>query len=194
MALKTVNIESLRDGRTVYFRGQRVADVTTHPVISVAVNHAAIDYRLAEEPRHRALSVVNDGDGDYSRYYQIPRAPEDLLQRSALIERATAEGGTLVVLIKEIGSDALCGLLRVCSSVDEKHGTAYGRRVGAFREHCRTNDLAVAVAQTDVKGDRTLAVGAGRSDLHVHIAERRATASSSAARRRTPRSAPTQTS
>ena len=112
MALRTAQqyIESLRDRRTVYFRGQRVADVTTHPVISVAVNHAAIDYRLAEEPRHRSLCVVNDGGGDYSRYYQIPRTPEDLLQRSALIELATAEGGTLVVLIKEIGSDALCGL------------------------------------------------------------------------------------
>jgi len=67
MALRTAEqyIESLRDGRTVYFRGQRVADVTTHPVISVAVNHAAIDYRLAEEPSHRSLCVVNDGDGDY---------------------------------------------------------------------------------------------------------------------------------
>ena len=85
MALRTAEqyIESLRDGRAVYFRGQRVADVTTHPVISVAVNHAAIDYRLAEEPSHRTLCVVNDGDGDYSRYYQIPRTPEDLLQRSA---------------------------------------------------------------------------------------------------------------
>src|SRR3989441_7778534 len=176
MALRTAQqyIESLRDRRTVYFRGQRVADVTTHPVISVAVNHAAIDYRLAEEPRHRSLCVVNDGGGDYSRYYQIPRTPEDLLQRSALIELATAEGGTLVVLIKEIGSDALCGLLRVTASVDEKHGTEYGRRVRAFREHCCANDLAVAVAQTDVKGDRLLAPSAQADpDLYVHVAERR---------------------
>src|SRR2546425_5190913 len=153
MALRTAQqyIESLRDRRTVYFRGQRVADVTTHPVISVAVNHAAIDYRLAEEPRHRSLCVVNDGGGDYSRYYQIPRTPEDLLQRSALIELATAEGGTLVVLIKEIGTDALSGLARVASVCDQKRGTEYGKRVAAFHQHCRDNDLAVAVAQTDVK-------------------------------------------
>ena len=80
----------------------------------------------------------------------------------------------MVVLIKEIGSDALCGLLRVAASVDEKHRTEYGRRVGAFREHCRTNDLAVAVAQTDVKGDRSLAPSAQADpDLHVHVVERR---------------------
>ena len=40
---------SLRDGRTVY-GGEKVADVTTHPVIGIAVGHAAIDYRWAHDP------------------------------------------------------------------------------------------------------------------------------------------------
>jgi aromatic ring hydroxylase len=176
MPLRTVDayVNSLRDGRTVFFRGQRVADVTAHPVISVAVQHAAIDYRLAEDPRHHALCVIGEGANEYSRYYQVPRSSEDLLKRSELIELATAEGGTLVVLIKEIGTDALCGLLRVSSAVDAKHGTTYNQRVAAFYDHCRTNDLAVAVAQTDVKGDRSLAPSAQADpDLYVHIVERR---------------------
>src|SRR5262245_60960167 len=96
-------IQSLKDNRTVYFRGERVADVTEHPVISVAVNHAAIDYRLADDPAHSDLAVITDDEGgSYSRYYQVPRSPDDLLKRSALIELATAKGATLVVLIKEI--------------------------------------------------------------------------------------------
>src|SRR5467141_2800318 len=100
MALRTAQqyIESLRDGRTVYFRGERVADVTTHPVIGVAVDHASIDYRLAEDPAYRDLAVTVDPDGsEHSRYYELPRTSEDLLKRSELIERATAAGGTLVV-------------------------------------------------------------------------------------------------
>jgi 4-hydroxybutyryl-CoA dehydratase/vinylacetyl-CoA-Delta-isomerase len=176
MPLRTADdyIKSLRDGRTVYFRGQRVDDVTTHPVIAVAVRHAAIDYRLAEEAQHRGLCVVEDDGAEYSRYYQLPRSADDLLKRSALIELATAEGGTLVVLIKEIGSDALCGLLRVSSAIDAAEGTSYVARVAAFYEHCRSNDLAVAVAQTDVKGDRSLAPSAQADpDLYVHIVERR---------------------
>ena len=32
--------ESLKDGREVYYRGERVEDVTTHPVIGKAVTHA----------------------------------------------------------------------------------------------------------------------------------------------------------
>ena len=176
MPLRTADeyLESLRDGRTVYFRGERVPDVTTHPVISVAARHAAIDYQLAHDPAHRDLCVVNDDAGEYSRYYQIPRTPDDLLKRSELIELATTEGATLVVLIKEIGTDALCGLLRVSSAVDKQHGTEYASRVRAFYEHCRDNDLAVAVAQTDVKGDRGLKPSAQTDpDVYVRIVERR---------------------
>ena len=176
MALRTADeyLESLRDGRTVYFRGQLVNDVTRHPVIGVAAEHAAIDYRLAHDPAHRDLCVVADEAGEYSRYYQIPRTPDDLLQRSRLIEVATTEGATLVVLIKEIGTDALCGLLRVSSAVDAEHGTEYGSRVQAYYEHCRDNDLAVAVAQTDVKGDRALKPSAQMDpDMYVRIVDRK---------------------
>jgi aromatic ring hydroxylase len=176
MPLRTAEqyVDSLRDGRAVFFRGQRVPDVTKHPVISVAVQHAAIDYRLADDPRHKALCVVEEGGREYSRYYQIPRTPDDLLKRSALIELATAVGDTLVVLIKEIGTDALCGLLRVSTAVDAKYGTGYAPRVRAFYEHCRDNDLAVAVAQTDVKGDRALGPSKQQDpDLYVRIVERR---------------------
>ena len=128
-------VESLRDDRTVYFRGEKVADVTRHPVIGVAVEHASIDYRLAEAPECRDLAVVSGEEGEYSRYYQIPRSSDDLLKRGALIERTTAAGGTLVVLIKEIGTDALFALMRVGSAIDAKHGGVYQRRAEAFYRH-----------------------------------------------------------
>src|SRR5215471_7525872 len=169
-------IASLRDGRTVYFRGARVPDVTTHPVIGVAVRHATIDYRRADDPAHRDLAVVQGPDGDvHSRYYALPRSPDDQRQRSALVERATTIGGTLVVLIKEIGSDALFALLRVASVLDAQRGTTYLPRVEAFYRHCRDHDLAVAVAQTDVKGDRSRGPAAQADpDLYLHIVDRRA--------------------
>ena len=42
--------ESLRDGRRVYYRGEAVADVTTHPVLRHGVDHAALDFDLAHSP------------------------------------------------------------------------------------------------------------------------------------------------
>lgn len=167
-------IESLRDGRRVFFRGEQVADVTTHPEMSKAVAHTAIDYRMAEDPRWRHLMVVGDKANAYSRYYHLPQSGDDLLARSHMIEAETAEGGTVVVLIKEIGSDALFALHRVASALDKEKGTEYLPRVETFYRYCRDNDLAVAVAQTDAKGDRRN--GPSRQshpDYYVRVVERR---------------------
>jgi len=86
-------------------------------------------------------------------------------------------GGTLVVLIKEIGTDALFGLSIVSEQMDKKLGTGYAGRVRDFHRHCADNDLALAVAQTDVKGDRALGpaeqAAKGNPDAYLHIVERR---------------------
>ena len=133
MALRTVEQykTSLRDGRVVYFRGKRVEDVTTHPVIGVAVNHAAIDYEIAHQPEYRDLAVyVDRATGEeYSRYFNIPANVEDLLKRSELIETSTRLGRTLVVLIKEIGTDCLFALHLIAKHMDEKLRTRYLQRV-----------------------------------------------------------------
>ena len=137
MGLRTPQqyFDSLKDGRAVWYRGEKVADVTTHPTIKKAVHHAALDYEMAEDPATRELSVVDEGGELYSRYYKIPTSTEDLLKRSQLIEAATAAGKTLVVLVKEIGTDALFALHRISRQVDQKYETEYFKRVQAFYKH-----------------------------------------------------------
>ena len=159
--------ESLRDGRRVYYRGQRVDDVTTHPVMRYAVEHAALDYRMAEAGEQRELAVA---PGGYSRYFHVPRSAEDLLARSALIEAATRAGKTLVVLIKEIGTDALFSLLAMRGRL----GEPYASRIEAFYERVRDEDLALCVGQTDFKGDRSAGPSQqANPDAYLRIVERR---------------------
>jgi 4-hydroxybutyryl-CoA dehydratase / vinylacetyl-CoA-Delta-isomerase len=146
-------LEGLRDGREVYYRGEKVEDVVAHPELGLAARHGTLDFHgPSPEP---------------SPYYTIPRSTADLLARSALVEESTRRGRTLVVLIKEIGTDALFALHRVT------HGTDAYARVESYFEHCRDRDLALAVAQTDVKGDRgKLPSAQDDPDLYVRIVER----------------------
>jgi 4-hydroxybutyryl-CoA dehydratase/vinylacetyl-CoA-Delta-isomerase len=158
--------ESLRDGRRVFYRGEQVDDVTTHEVFRHAVEHASLDYKMAHDPGYRDLAVV---DG-YSRYFQVPRSSEDLLARSTLIEAATRAGKTLVVLIKEIGTDALFSLL----AMRDQLGEPYSGRIEAFYERVRNEDLALCVAQTDFKGDRALGPSKQPNpDAYLRIVEER---------------------
>ena len=159
MALRTPQeyIASLQDGRVVYYKGERVKDVTSHPTLSVAVKHACIDYEMAEDPTHRDLAVIDDAPRrrNHQPATTIYPATATICSSAAkLIETATALGRTLVVLIKEIGTDALFALHMVARHMDDSLKTDYLPRVQAFYRHCATQDLAIAVAQTDVKGDR----------------------------------------
>lgn len=163
-------VRSLRDGRDVWFRGCRVADVTTHPILAKAVRHAATDFAMAEDPKYRSLAVVSEGGREFSRYYKIPTSAGDLFARSRLIEASTTVGKTLVVLIKEIGTDALFALLAVTASLTGP----YHERVRRYYEHCRDDDLALAVAQTDAKGDRGKRPSQQEDpDLYLRVVERR---------------------
>ncbi|MBI3951120.1 MAG: gamma-aminobutyrate dehydratase [Acidobacteria bacterium] len=164
--------QSLRDGRTVYYKGQRVEDVTEHSELRLAVKHASIDYEMAESPEYRDLAVYQEDGESFSRYYKIPRSSDDLLLRSRLIETATALGGTLVVLIKEIGTDGLFALHLVAHEMDQRLGTQYLDRVQRFYHYARENDFGVSVAQTDVKGDRSLGPREQEHpDYYVHIVD-----------------------
>jgi 4-hydroxybutyryl-CoA dehydratase / vinylacetyl-CoA-Delta-isomerase len=173
MGLRTPEqfLEGLRDSREVYYRGQRVKDVVEHGELGVAARHAAIDFELAENPKWRELAVHREGGEEYSAYYRIPRDAKDLLARSKLIEAGTAAGATLVILIKEIGTDALFALMRVLSRSGEAPGL---ERVRAFYRQCRDRDFALAVAQTDVKGDRSKRPSEQQDpDLYVRVVEKR---------------------
>src|SRR5580658_8423705 len=173
MALRTAAefLAGLRDAREVYYRGERVPSVVDHPELGVAARHAAIDYEMAENPKYRELAVHREGLDEYSAYYRVPRTSQDLLSRSKLIEAGTAEGATLVLLIKEIGTDALFALKRILG----RNGDADAiQRVEALYRHCRNNDLAMAVAQTDAKGDRSRRPSEQSDpDMYVRVVEKR---------------------
>src|SRR5579863_6514324 len=174
MALRTAAefLAGLRDKREVYYRGERVPSVVEHPELGVAARHASIDFEMAENPKFRELAVHREGSEEYSAYYRVPRSTQDLLSRSRLIEAGTAEGATLVLLIKEIGTDALFALKRVLGRSGDAQGI---QRVEEFYRHCRYKDLAMAVAQTDVKGDRSKRPSEQSDpDMYVRVVEKRA--------------------
>ena len=151
-------IESLRDGREVYIHGERVEDVTTHPILRRAIDHGAIDYELDKQEELRDLFVTRSPvtGNEMRRYFEIPKTAEDLLRRRELIETATQCGNAIILFMKEIGTDALNALAMITYLMDKKNGTHYSERVANYRNFLQENDLSMAGAITDVKGDRSL--------------------------------------
>src|SRR5215470_11346368 len=76
-------IAGLKDGRTVYVNGERVADVTEHPAFRAAVRSIAQLYDLAASPEHReTMTFPSPATGEpVNKCFLIPRTPEDLAAR-----------------------------------------------------------------------------------------------------------------
>ena len=158
MALKTVEeyLESIRDGREVYLDGEKVDDVTTHPILKDLSDYASADYEMALDPRFQdLLTEVLPNRGRVHFTFVSPKSKEDLIRRREIIQLTTrAQGGPGGA--KFTGIDGINGVTLACKRIDSKLGTEYSSRVENFRQHCMDIDAAVAVAMTDVKGDRSL--------------------------------------
>ncbi|MGB8647627.1 MAG: 4-hydroxyphenylacetate 3-hydroxylase N-terminal domain-containing protein [Anaerolineae bacterium] len=176
MGLKTAQQykESLRDERVVYYKGERVEDVTTHPDLGVCVDTMALDYEIAERSEYRDLAVVHDaGLGEeISRYYHVPANSEDLVKQLELIIAATRLGDGFIPLAHDIGADALNAVSITANMLGNKE---YCDRIEAYRQHLKREDLAVVAAVTDVKGDRMLRPSDPRQahpDYYLRVVDR----------------------
>ena len=73
MAVRTVEQykESLKDDRTVYFRGHKLTAPLEHPLLKLAIEHEATDYRLMHNTNFRNLAVVRHPETgeEMSRYF-----------------------------------------------------------------------------------------------------------------------------
>jgi 4-hydroxybutyryl-CoA dehydratase/vinylacetyl-CoA-Delta-isomerase len=151
-------LESLLDGREVYIHGERVEDVTRHPSLRKAIDHGAIDYELDKRPEFLDLLVTKSPStgAEIRRYFQVPKTSEDLLLRRQLIETTARHGNSIVLFMKEIGTDALNALEMIIYLMDKELGTDYLPKVKKYRDYLQEHDLSMAGAVTDVKGDRSL--------------------------------------
>lgn len=176
MGLRTVEQyrESLKDGREVYCLGEKVDDVTTNPYLKICTDWCAAYYVLAQDPRFRDLFITRDDDGEEVSFNFIPiRRKEDLLRRREIVRALARMCFGKPSGAQFTGIDGLNAVTVVSGRVDKALGTNYSERVAAFRKYLQKNDLTLALAMTDTKGDRSLRPSQQQphQDYYVRIVE-----------------------
>ena len=79
--------ESLRDGREIWYRGEKVLNVTTHPALAGGIDLLAEAYDQQHDPEFREVLTFEREDGArVSTAWMIPRSREDLRSRRACVE------------------------------------------------------------------------------------------------------------
>ncbi len=175
MAIRTAEEyrESLRDGRRVYFSGEKIEDITKHRVLSLTVETIAASYELANssDPEIRNLLVASHPESGepISRYYVTPGNAEDLLNRTRTIHTSMRHIGGLP-FGKDIGTDCLNAAIAVAQKMGNKQ---YEDNAKNFLEHLRKNDLHTCGAVTCVKGDRGKEPAQQKHpDYYLHVVDK----------------------
>ncbi len=147
-------LESLRDGRVVYIMGEKVKDVTTHPILRRAIEVGAMDWVVTNHPETRPLFVTKNEEGEDVQFlWTAPKTADDLLRRREVYISGARFGG---IHLHCMGVDGLASCRALAGRVDKALGTNYTERVEAYRKYVQKTDIGLTTAQTDVKGDRSL--------------------------------------
>ncbi len=167
--------DSLRRYRpTVYVDGRRIASVADEPSLSPGVNAIALTYDLALRESTQALmrADVPGVPHPINRMLALPRTSGDLLNKLEAVRLVCQQTGCAQ---RYLAGDALAALVHGTHCIDAECGTGYAAHAAEYVRHVHENDLAIGIAMTDAKGDRSLRPAQQPlRDAYVHIVERRA--------------------
>ena len=167
--------ESLRRLRpVVYVDGERIGSVADAPQLAPGVAAVAKTYEMAlAADLAPVMQARLPGTAvPVNRMIALSHGTADLLNKLEAVRRVCQETGCAQ---RYLGGDALNALYYGTQRTDAEHGTGYHPRLKAYLEHAYANDLALGVAMTDGKGDRSLRPGQQPSpDSYLHVVGRSA--------------------
>jgi 4-hydroxyphenylacetate 3-monooxygenase len=160
--------DSIRDGRVVYINGERVADVTTHPMFKPIVDIRARIYDMQHDPATRDLMTTDVGGKPVAVAQMLPYTAADWEKKRRAVDAVIRDVGGVVTRVGDEtvgemwslwdGKDVLAEIDPAFAANIERHVL---RAVEADPFHVSAN--------TDPKGDRSKRPQEQDPDFLVHV-------------------------
>jgi 4-hydroxybutyryl-CoA dehydratase / vinylacetyl-CoA-Delta-isomerase len=167
--------ESLRRySPRVFVNGRRVDSVADEPLLAPGIAGVGVTYDFAHEPKHQALMLARQGTSGkiVNRMLHIDESSTDLLYKLEAVRLVCQECGCAQ---RYLAHDALNGIFQATKRCDDALGTDYHQRFLAYLYRVQDEDLALGIAMTDAKGDRSKHPSEqANPDVYVHVEKRRA--------------------
>ena len=154
--------------------GQRTGELPNHPLVQPSLRAVAVTYDCAHDDACRALfrafsPLVGD---EVNRFTHLHQSADDLVNK-VLMQRHCGNL-TGCCFQRCVGMDAANAVFSVTYDCDQVHGTDYHRRFVDYWARVQREDLVVAGAMTDPKGDRGKRPSEQPDpDLYLRVVERR---------------------
>jgi len=168
-------IESLRKIKPViYYKGEKIEDVTRHPATAPHMRSAAMTYALASDDKYKDIATATSHltGRTISRFTHVHRNIEDLIKKIKFLRVLGQKTGTCFQ--RCVGLDGINATYSVVYEIDQELGTDYFERFKKWLIRIQDENLMVVGAMTDPKGDRSKGpADQPDPDQYVHVVERR---------------------
>jgi 4-hydroxybutyryl-CoA dehydratase / vinylacetyl-CoA-Delta-isomerase len=128
--------DSLNDGRKTYFEGDRIDDLTAHPLLGQTVEYTARAYD----------KYYNPVAGSISPLLSVPQSADDLRQLIPMLHDAG--------MMAHVTSTSIQTLKTVAGRMADVKAD-YIERIGAYIDEAQIGDVRITQCITDAKGDRS---------------------------------------
>ena len=157
----------------VYFEGKQIDCVVGHPLIQPHINAAATTYDMAHEMEYEELlTATSHLTGEkINRFTHIHQNTDDLVKKVKMLRAISQRTGSCYQ--RCVGFDAMNATYATTYEIDQKYGTEYHKRFVEFLKYGQKEDLMIAGAMTDPKGDRSRSPSQQSDpDMFVHVVEK----------------------
>ena len=168
--------ESLRRHKPrVYVDGREVPSVADAPELRPGVDAIAVTYDFALRPELAPImtAVQSSRGRSVNRMLHVDESAGDLLNKLEAVRVLCQETGCAQ---RYLVHDGLAAVAQVTAHIDAaKGGSEHRGRYEAYLAHVQDNDLAIGIAMTDAKGERSKRPHEqANPDTYVHVVERNA--------------------
>jgi 4-hydroxyphenylacetate 3-monooxygenase len=168
-------LAGLQDGREIWFEGERVPDVTAHPILGRAARTLAELYDLQHDAALREKLTYRSPTTGHpvGLSFIQPRSVEDLVRRREMFKIWADHSGGMLGRTP----DYLNAILAGCATQAPffaQNGPEYAERIVAYYEHCREHDLCATHAFVDPQTNRARTQSdQADPDVPLHIVDER---------------------
>ena len=159
--------DSIRDGREVHINGERVADVTTHPMFKPIVDIRARIYDMQHEPATReVMTSVENGEVN-AVGNKLPYTQQDWWDKRRATDTVLEEAGGIVTRVGDETVGEMWSLFDgqdVLNEVDPR----FSENIRNHIQYVLRSDPFHVSANTDPKGDRSKAPQDQDPDMLLH--------------------------
>lgn len=162
---------ALRDGRDVWYQGERVTDVTEHPATAGGVSMIATAYDDHLSEAHRdTLTFVREDGARVSKAWMVPRTREDLRSRRQCVEHLARQTFGVFGRQMDMIAATQVGMVAFDHLVAE-HSPLYAGHAARYVKWAGEHELMLAAPLADPQGWRSRGSALGRRGIPLYDAE-----------------------